>query len=66
MYLFYFTKNYVFIMISKQYFEKNSRCIPEYFCMLNAQAALPCTSSQILHSTFVPTDVFDSKSDNRN
>lgn len=64
--LFYFIKNYVSVVISKQYLDKTSRCIPEYFCMLNAQAALPCMSSQILQSTFVPTDVFDSKSDNRN
>lgn len=66
MYLFYFIKNYVSVVISKQYLDKTSRYIPEHFCMLNTRAALPCMSSQILHSAFVPTDVFDSKSDNRN
>lgn len=64
--LFYSTKNYVFVVINKQYLDETSRCIPEYFCMLNTQAALPRMSSQILHSSFAPTDVFDSKSDNRN
>lgn len=52
--LFYFTKNYVFVVISKQHLDKTSRCIPEHFCMLNTQAALPSWATRSCTAPLCP------------
>lgn len=46
MYLFYFTRNYVFVGISKQDLDKTSRCVAGYFRMLNTYESCSAVHEQ--------------------